>query len=537
MNKHLDVFYTTAVRISDRAPYGTELKVSLAKEYANAQHRLANPDYSHLPMWQKIGRGNSLKAITSYTRKPGMRVIKGCKPFLNKDKTEMDFGLVQYFIFDIDVADKINGKELSADDMDRIMEAFERSVPRMEIADELIIGDGYSNRSGSNTGFHLILGAEQICKMSISKADKIKQWLYDVVKAKFIDEVNALGINEFVMDDKANAGMRKLFFSDSHEKLRHITLVGDYNEVMGVIDADDNNESSCRIRHDDSCQLNAIASGVPPAGAAGGVPLAIANPSCKGTIITIESAKKILTRLGIEDRVKLKEVNYNGWNSVEFIPGSITRANTKYASKVSCVAGACPSPHFYDYCNSEELYIANPLKKIFMDRAALAKNNLPAGNLPQDMKRYLDNNLSKIQTRDDVKKFIKAMGDKIIGPAFGNRQWIKSFKKMARVVFYDYLNLDFELKMNNNKVVIVDEEVQFDNIPVPYISLCTIFLKDKEVEHSTSFLSSVYRAEDHKTKSPAPEHSIVKKISPPPIEKYHDNEKMLSGLRDLRIII
>ena len=81
------------------------LKGAIAKRYNNSQLRLANPDYDHLPMWMRIGKGNSMKKITGYTRRPGMRVIKGCRPFLSKDdKAEIDLGYVQYFVFDIDVA-------------------------------------------------------------------------------------------------------------------------------------------------------------------------------------------------------------------------------------------------------------------------------------------------------------------------------------------------------------------------------------------------------------------------------------------------
>ena len=121
------------------------------------------------------------------------------------------------------------------------------------------------------------------------------------MKAKFICELNALNIDTFVMDDKANAGMRKLFFSDSQEVLRHISLVGEYDECV--------NDSSPAAAGDESSGLNAIASGVPPAGAAGGVPLAIANDKAYKTLSTIKSVESLMTnRKTRRSNIRLKEI-------------------------------------------------------------------------------------------------------------------------------------------------------------------------------------------------------------------------------------
>ena len=240
MLKHLQVFYTKKYSISDRLPYGDELKSKVEKQYKNAILRLANPDYDKLPSWMRLGSGNSMKKLDGYTKEPGIRVIKGCRPFLSKvDKTEMDLGYVQYFVFDIDVEALTDCRDITADDMALISSQVLLNIPRMEIDPTFIIGDAYINRSGSNTGFHLILSAEELCKMSITKAAKIKAWLYEVVKVKFIDAVNNLNINKFVMDDYANKGMKKLFFSDSQERVRHIKLVRSYNNVMNGGDANE----------------------------------------------------------------------------------------------------------------------------------------------------------------------------------------------------------------------------------------------------------------------------------------------------------
>ena len=463
-NKQLDVFYTTALHISDRLPYGDKLKVAIAKRYASSQNRMANPDYDHLQMWKRLGSGNSMKKITGFTRNPGIRVLKGCRPFLSKDdKKEIDLGYVQYFTFDIDVADKANGNNLDDNDMKAIMKVVENTIPRMEIADDFIIQDAYINRSGSATGIHLTLAVMDMYKMSITKANNIKQWLYDVVKSKFIGELNALCIDTFVMDDNANNGIKKLFFSDSQEKLRHISLVGDYNQVIGVSTPQELDNAT------DEGNL--------------------ATDKAYKTIATAKSVDTLLNNRNIRNSINKKEIIHKGMATVKLIIGS-KRGKTGYDSEVSCIVGERPSPSFWDYCEANDMErLAGVLLHIYQKHSIMY--NLRNNSIPADIMKMMDEGVKSVCTRDDVIRLYNNAINMMSGVVRGKRRFIEAAKKMIKS-----LNLEFgynvkECYIHRDKVHLDDDNNVILFSKVPSLKINSIIHKNvigalsRYTEHNT----------------------------------------------------